>query len=123
MNGEAIHRDDRRAPMKFMSDAAFIDALAEEFADDPEIEASEVRKETDPSNLALDIGVVVSIVTIVKFALIDGPLVPKIIRALKRARPKEVLIKTPSRTVRIEYTDDLDEKELRDVLRHAVELL
>jgi hypothetical protein len=122
MSDASIPGEERVARLKFLSSPDFIEALSEEFESDQLIESSEVREETDPSNLALDLDAVSSIIAIVSFAVVDGPIVPKIRRALERTRPREVVLKSVGRTVRIEFSDDLTDDEVRELMRRAVEL-
>ena len=107
---------DRIAEVKVLADPIVVTALAEAWSGVDGVQTSEVRDETEATELAFDIGTVASIVALIQFAAIDGPVLPRLWQVFRHTKPSELVIKTPFRSLRIQWTGDWTEADLSAAL-------
>jgi hypothetical protein len=110
----------RVAEVKVLADPDLIRDLAEEWSGVEGLQTSEVRNETDVSELAFDIGTVASIVALIQFAAIDGPFLPKLWNVFRRHQPNELVIQTPFKSVHLQWTGDVTEAQLTAALHELL---
>lgn len=109
--------------LKLVSEPEFVEAFAEEVTRvDAGFEVRSKGRETDPSNLAFDLGDVASVVGLLSDLFMAGPIVPALIAAIKRTKPKKIVITSPFNRIVYEPHEDMTEDEVRVMLKKLVEL-
>jgi hypothetical protein len=106
--------------IKFAGEAEFVDALAEEAAATGGFEVVSKGEETDPGDLGFDFATIAALVGLVSNLV--GPLVPALVKAIRRTKPRKIQITTPYGTITYEPTEDPTEDEVREVLRKLAEV-
>lgn len=115
---------DERIDLKLTSDPDFIEAFADEVARvDAGYEITSKGRETDPSNLAFSLGDIASVVGLFSDLLMTGPIVPALIAAIRRTKPKKIVITSPFHTLVFEPREEMTEEQVRAVLRKLVEVV
>jgi hypothetical protein len=114
-DGKSSHAE-RVLELKVLGDPDFVGDLAAEWAGLQGVDTSPPHEEPESTDLSLSLGLVVSIIALIEFVVVEGPLVPKLWKALKRNKPSEVVLKTPTSTVRLEWTGQLSEAAVRGAL-------
>ncbi|HTA34545.1 MAG TPA: hypothetical protein VK721_14090 [Solirubrobacteraceae bacterium] len=107
---------ERVLELKVLGDPEFVGDLAKEWAGLQGVDTSPPREEPESTDLSLALGLVVSIIALIEFVALEGPLVPRLWNALKHNKPSEVVLKTPTNTVRLEWTGQLSEAAVRRAL-------
>ena len=112
----------KRVEVRLLSEEAFAAALAAEITDAGggiQLEAVELQK--DSSSLGFDLGTIAAVIAVVQGLAVDGPLVPALLRALRREKPRKIVISTPFSTITYEPTESPTEEEVRQVVTRLVE--
>jgi hypothetical protein len=107
--------------LRFVGHEDFIRALAEELESGPreDVEIVSQGQVHDATDLRLDVGDLVSIVTALFFA---GPIVPALRRAFRRSPPGRISIESPFGKVTFEPEGEMTDEELRAILGKLAEL-
>jgi hypothetical protein len=109
--------------VKFIVDAAFIEQMkqyAHEHPNNLKIESEKTEK--DATKLGFDLVTVASIVTIVSGTLYIGELAAKILGWLSHSSGNKVAIQTPFQTIEIHRSANLTERDVRGLLKAAMEI-
>ena len=73
----------------------------------------------NPGRLALDFDTVSSIVTMASTLFFSGPIVPSLLRLLKKNKKSRIIVDGPRKRIEIEWHVDVSEEEIRQALRDA----
>ena len=106
--------------LRFLSDEAFIQAVASEFSSDDSAEVGKPEVVSDPTDLGFDFSIVFALVTLVSELFFEGPIVPALRHAIRRTKPRRVRIESPFGTVTFEPSDDMSDDELRALMQRLV---
>jgi hypothetical protein len=73
----------------------------------------------NPGRLALDFDTISSIVTTVSALFFSGPIVPGLLRLLRKNKGSRIIIDGPRKRIEIEWHSDVTEDEISNALRQA----
>ncbi|MGN6216114.1 MAG: hypothetical protein ACTHN7_04035 [Solirubrobacterales bacterium] len=109
--------------VRFASDQEFIEALSAELSQDPvDFEVKSVRVEEDPSVLGFDFETIAVLIGLASDLFLEEPLVPLLVRLIRRQPPRRIRIDTPLGTTTFEPRKDMSEEEIRAALRRLIEV-
>jgi hypothetical protein len=110
-----LNANEAQTEVRFVGEPDFIDALvAEAQASAGAMQIVDRSAEDDPTTLGFDIAALQAAVALVKDL---APIAGVVLAALRRSKPKRIVVQTPYYSVTIEYKDDLTQEEIAEVLR------
>lgn len=107
--------------IRITSDESLITELEKELrdADLPILSSGVVQS---PGTLALDFGTVASLVTMASTLFFNGPIVPALLRLLRKNKKHRIIIDGPEKRIEIEWHSAITAEEIRDTLKQLATL-
>lgn len=107
--------------IQLTADQPLVEGVAGELAAGHEARVVETRPEKDEAKLAFDVGDLSTAILVVKAAYYTGKFAEMLLGWMRRRKAK-ISIRTPFSSVEIQYSADLTEDQVRQMLRKAAEL-
>lgn len=103
--------------LRMVTDPDSAEEIVDAFRSDGSSETIDRREVANPSTLGFDFGQVVEIVTLVQATFFTAPIIPSAFALLRRRRKQRLFMETPLGRVTIEPDRELDDDEIRALLK------
>lgn len=109
--------------VRFVSDAEFIAELEAELrGDSAGFEIESVEQEENPEVFGFDFGLAVVLIGLASDLFFEEPLVPMLVRLIRRRAPRRIRIDTPLGTATFEPGSDMSEEEIREAVKRLADV-
>jgi|SRR5215471_6780771 len=115
---------DATLTLRFVSDREFVAELESDLLSTPTVTAEvERRPVTDPGTLGFDMRDLDTLLATVHYLSIIGPLVPLLLKVIRRKPPRRILIESPFGTAVFDPPPDMSEADLKARLERLVNVV
>lgn len=109
--------------VRIAAEKDFIDELAAELEEGQDgFDVKSVAVEENPAVLGFDFGIIAVLIGLASDLFLEEPLVPLLLRTIKRRPTRRIRIDTPLGTTTFEPRADMSEEEIREALRRLIEV-
>jgi hypothetical protein len=107
--------------IRITSEESLITALEEMLRDEnlPVLSSGVVER---PGRLALDFDTVSSVVTLASTLFFSGPIIPSLLKLLRKHKKTRIIVDGPEKRIEIEWHSAITEDEIRKVLEQVAAL-